>query len=94
VVGSYLDAAGKPQGFLLDDGVYTVIDTTAYPSAQLLGINDRGEIVGGYLDPGGKVRGLLRDAKGGFTTFSAPQAASQTGPFDINDRRQIVGIFR
>jgi hypothetical protein len=79
VVGSYLDAAGKPQGFLLDDGVYTVIDTAAFPSAQLLGLNDRGEIVGGYLDPDGKVRGLLRDAKGSFTTFSAPQAVSQTG---------------
>lgn len=94
VVGSYLDAAGKPQGFLLDDGVYTVIDTSAYPSAQLLGINDRGEIVGGYLDPDGKVRGLLRDTKGSFTTFFAPQAVSQTGALDINDRRQIVGIYR
>ena len=94
VVGSYLDAAGKPQGFRLDDGVYTVIDTSAFPSAQLLGLNDRGEVVGGYLDPDGKVRGLLRDAKGTFTTFFAPQAGSQTGALDINDRRQIVGIYR
>ena len=94
VVGSYLDAAGKPQGFRLDDGVYTIIDTSAYPSAQLLGLNNRGEIAGGYLDPDGKVRGLLRDAKGNFTTFFPPQATSQTGALDINDRRQIVGIFR
>jgi hypothetical protein len=94
VVGSYLDAAGKPQGFRLDDGVYTMIDTSAFPSAQLLGLNNRGEIVGGYLDPDGKARGLLRDVKGNFTTFSAPQASSQTGGLDINDRRQIVGIFR
>jgi hypothetical protein len=94
VVGSYLDTAGKPQGFRLDDGVYTMIDTSAFPSAQLLGLNDRGEIVGGYLDPDGKARGLLRDAKGNFTTFSAPQASSQTGGLDINDQRQIVGIFR
>jgi hypothetical protein len=50
--------------------------------------------VGGYLDPDGKVRGLLRDAKGGFTTFFAPQAVSQTGALDINDRHQIVGIYR
>jgi len=94
VVGSYLDAAGKPQGFRLDDGVYTVIDTSAFPSAQLLGLNDRGEVVGGYLDPSGKVRGLLRDPKGTFTVFDAPMAASQTGAFDINDRRQIVGVYR
>jgi uncharacterized membrane protein len=94
VVGSYLDAAGKPQGFRLDDSVYSIIDTSAYPSAQLLGLNNRGEIAGGYRDPDGKVRGLLRDAKGNFTTFFAPQATSQTGALDINDRRQIVGIFR
>jgi uncharacterized membrane protein len=94
VVGSYLDAAGTPNGFLLGNGVYTKIDTSAFPSAQLFGLNDRGEIVGGYLDPDGKVRGLLRDAKGNFTTFFAPQAISQTGALDINDRRQIVGIFR
>jgi hypothetical protein len=31
---------------------------------------------------------------GNFTTFSAPQASSQPGGLDINDRRQIVGIFR
>jgi len=48
VVGSYLDAAGAPQGFLLDDGDYTIIDTSAFPSAQLFGLNDRGQIVGIY----------------------------------------------
>ena len=94
VVGTYLDTAGTPNGFVLDDGVYTKIDISAFPSGQLLGLNDRGQIVGGYQDAGGKVRGLLRDAKGGFTTFFAPQAVSETAALDINDRRQIVGVFR
>jgi len=53
-----------------------------------------GKIVGGFVDPDGKVRGLLRDDKGSFTAFFAPQAVSQTGALDINARRQIVGIFR
>jgi hypothetical protein len=55
--------------------------------------NDRGQIVGGYRDAGGKVRGLLLD-RGAFTAFDAPDAVSETGALDINDRRQIVGVFR
>src|SRR4029453_8747496 len=36
IVGGYVNAAGKSQHFLLDGGVYTKIDTSAFPSAQLL----------------------------------------------------------
>jgi hypothetical protein len=39
-------------------------------------------------------RDLLRDAMGSFTTFFAPQAASQTRALDVNDRRLNVGILR
>jgi hypothetical protein len=60
----------------------------SWRSRGLLAVN------GADLDPDGKVRGLLRDAKGSFTTFFAPQVVSQTAALDINDRRQIVGIFR
>jgi hypothetical protein len=35
--------------------------------------------------PGREVRGLLGDAKGGFTTFLAPQAVSQTGALVSDD---------
>jgi hypothetical protein len=70
------------------------VDFPGSKETVLFSINNRGRIVGGYLDPDGKARGLLRDAKGNFTTFSAPQASSQPGGLDINDRRQIVGIFR
>jgi hypothetical protein len=56
-----------------------VIDTSAFPNAQLLGLNDRGQIMGGYLDPDGKVDGQLRDAKGSFTTFFVPQAVPDRG---------------
>jgi probable HAF family extracellular repeat protein/YD repeat-containing protein len=94
VVGSYLDAAGAPHGFLLEDGVYTEIETPGFPRAQLLGINDSGRIVGGYVDDGGTVHGLMRDERGRFTTFDAPGATTATGAININDRRQIVGIVR
>jgi len=56
--------------------------------------NNRGQVVGGYLDAGGRVRGLLGTPRAPFTTFDDPDATSQTGALDINDRRQIVGVFR
>jgi len=98
VVGAYILPDGTPggrtHGFVYERGRFQTVDGPPRALTELLGINDRGEIVGGYLDLDGKARGLLRDAKGNFTTFSAPQASSQTGGLDINDRRQIVGIFR
>jgi hypothetical protein len=98
VVGAYVVPDGTPggrtHGFVLDKGKVRTLDGPGGALTELFGINDRGQIVGGYQDAGGKVRGLLRDAKGAFTTFDAPDAVSQTGGLDINDRRQIVGIFR
>lgn len=85
---------GRTHGFLLDKGKARTVDGPGRALTELFGINDRGRVVGGYVDAGGKVRGLLRDAKGTFTVFDAPMAASQTGPLDINDRRQIVGVYR
>ena len=32
--------------------------------------------------------------KGRFTAFDAAGATTLTGAFDINERRQIVGVFR
>jgi hypothetical protein len=94
VVGAYQDAGGTTHGLLLDKDVARNVDFPGSKETVLFSINNRGRIVGGYLDPDGKARGLLRDAKGNFTTFSTPQASSQTGGLDINDQRQIVGIFR
>jgi hypothetical protein len=86
IVGSYLDAAGMPNGFMLRKGVCTTIDATAFPRAQLLGGNNRRQIVGGYLDDAGKTHGLLYD-DGTFTTFDSPLATTATAPLDINNRR-------
>jgi hypothetical protein len=71
-------------------------ETIAFPGASLTvpyRSNNRGQVVGTYQDAGGTVHGLLL-GRGTFTSFDAPDAASQTGALDINDRRQIVGIFR
>jgi hypothetical protein len=62
----------------LANGNYETIDGPGASLTVPYRSNNRGQVVGGYLDSGGKIRGLLRDAKGAFTTFLAPQAASQT----------------
>jgi probable HAF family extracellular repeat protein len=51
VVGGYLDAEGRPHGFLWDKGRFTTIDVPGAPNTVAFGINDRGQIVGTYENP-------------------------------------------
>jgi probable HAF family extracellular repeat protein len=62
-------------------------------SYETVDINNRGEIVGFYNDDDGfTTTGFLRDRSGRFRDISFP-SAQVTGPFRINDRRQVVGIY-
>jgi uncharacterized membrane protein len=62
-------------------------------SYETLDVNNRGEIVGFYNDDDGfTTTGFLRNRKGRFTDINVP-GALVTGPFRINDRRQVVGIY-
>jgi hypothetical protein len=64
IVGSYADAAGKTQGFILTEpGVraplHTIDDPQGLGSTVLNGINDQGQIVGFYTSSANKTIGLL-----------------------------------
>jgi hypothetical protein len=62
-------------------------------SYEALDINNRGEIVGFYNDEQGfTTTGFLRTRQGRLKPIEVP-GASVTGPFRINDRRQVVGIY-
>ena len=50
VVGGYLDAEGRPHGFLWDKGRFTTIDVPGAVATQATDINDRGEMVGFFGD--------------------------------------------
>jgi uncharacterized membrane protein len=100
MVGTYVDASGATpggftHGFLLEDGVFTTIDVPG-PSgpleSEILGINNRGQMVGTYRDAEDVIHGFLLD-DGVFTTIDHPDAARETVLFGINNRGQILGGY-
>lgn len=61
--------------------------------AVSLGINNDTQVVGAYVDQEQRSLGFLRAADGTYTPIELPQAKTGPGVFDINDRKQIVGIY-
>ena len=59
IVGSYSDAAGNRQGFLLDHGNYTTLDVPGSLFTTAYGINASGQIVGYYTDAAAGAHGFL-----------------------------------
>ena len=48
--------------------------------------------MGDYVDAAGTTHGYVLDG-GDFTTLDAPGATTYTGPWDINNRGEIVGEY-
>jgi uncharacterized membrane protein len=93
IVGFYYDVSFMAHAYLLDNGAFTTIDLPDHAGLTFAGrINNLGQILGDYEDastPGDHV--FLLD-HGTFTTIDFPGAIF-TGPGDINDRGQIVGLY-
>jgi uncharacterized membrane protein len=75
----------RPQinGFLLDDGKFTVIDFPGAKGTQIWGINDSGQMVGSYLDPNRPMPEFpAADAAAADSTspVQATEAADSTSP--------------
>src|SRR5262249_10502337 len=93
VVGTYLDPARRPHGFVFQNGQYTPVDFPGAIATEALGMNNKPNpsIVGDYTDAAGLVHGFV--LKGGiFTSVDAPFAANLAA-YAINDREKIVGIY-
>jgi uncharacterized membrane protein len=91
IAGTYLDADERPHGFVLDDGVYTTVDTPDAPgNTQILDIDGRGRLVG---VAGLVTYGYLADGRGQPAEIDAPGVASDTVPTGLNNKREIVGYF-
>ncbi|WP_406052934.1 hypothetical protein [Kribbella sp. NBC_00889] len=79
--------------FVLDGGRCSAFDPPDGVSAnEFVDLNDRGQVAGTYSDSdAGASHGFLREKRGRFTRFDAPDA-KLTFPTDINDRGQIAGF--
>jgi probable HAF family extracellular repeat protein len=103
VVGTYVDADGVNQAYLMQRGKLTRIvppdapDDPAAFNAIATDVNDRGQVVGCYADAKGTYHGFRYD-RGRFTRIDPPGGAdvpehATTCPFGINNSGQVVGQY-
>jgi len=91
MVGQYTNAdAGRREGFIIEDGVFTPLLVPGSSGTVAWDVNRRGTIVGVYRDDAG-THGFLKNGEA-FTPIDAPGATS-TRVFGINARGTIVGNF-
>lgn len=92
IVGWFIaDAASGPQGFLIKDGVTTVLNYPDPNTATFIqGINNKGEMSGQWDDAAGNSHGFVLDADlVTWTSIDAPDA-EQSQAFGINNMGQVV----
>jgi uncharacterized membrane protein len=105
IAGRYSSADGKSHAFLLSEGEFTSIDfpgavetaPLGVPSAPVVKINPRGDIVGSYCDAEPcslkePVHGFLLRNEGEFTSIDFP-GAIRTATAGISPRGDIVGAY-
>jgi probable HAF family extracellular repeat protein len=103
VVGTYSDAEGVSQAYVMERGEVTTLvppdvpDDPARAQVVATDINDRGQVVGCYADANGTYHGFLYD-QGRFSRIDPPGGAdvaeyATTCPFGINNRGQVVGQY-
>jgi uncharacterized membrane protein len=75
----------RPQinGFLLDDGKFTVIDFPGAKGTQIWGINDSGQMAGFYLDPNRPMPEFPTAAAASTSSVPAAVVADSTSPMTI-----------
>ena len=94
VSGFYVDSAGVNHGFLLHNGVVTILDFPGATLTQALGLNNRRQVVGFYMDAASNTHGFLYDVTAlEFQSVNDAKAVDATIINGINDVGQIVGFF-
>jgi hypothetical protein len=89
VTGFYV-VAGVFHGFLLKNGVVTIIDFPGGIGTTPEGINDNGQISGAWTDSSGNSHGFLLSANlSTWTTLDAP-GATNTQAWGVNNAGQVA----
>jgi hypothetical protein len=107
IVGQYADSAGVYHGYLLSESVFTAIDFPGAAHSFANGINNRGQIVGNnnngdfvgrYVTDSNVDRSAAQHAfllsSSGVMTVDPPGWTGRAIAADVNNRGQIVGLFR
>ncbi len=95
IAGEYDDENGNTHGFILSNGVYTVIDVPgAAGYSSVNGINASGHITGTYLDdtPSRTSHAYFYN-NSVLTTLDPPGSSRSQGGF-LNAQSQVVGTYR
>jgi uncharacterized membrane protein len=92
IAGDFFDAHGKDHGFVLNNGVFTMIDVPGAVNTIIDGINALGQLGGTYQDSNGTFHAFFGN-KVGFTTLDPPNAIRSLGD-GINAQGQLVGTYR
>ena len=81
IVGSFLDNAGNAHGFVcqlpLHPECFIQVDALHGVNTQVLGINDRGQLVGHYRDQSGRQRGFITLGLSEFSVGRTPSGVGQ-----------------
>jgi hypothetical protein len=92
IAGLYTNtAAGRVEGYLLENGVFTPLLVPGSVFTAAWDMNPAGDVIGVYNLPGPMARGFLR-TRDGYTTIHFP-GATHTRAFGINPAGDIVGHY-
>jgi uncharacterized membrane protein len=94
VSGFYVDSGGITHGFLLRNGVVTILDFPGATLTQAFGLNNRHQVVGAYTDAAGNTHGFVYAVSTQtFQSIDDPDGVDTTIVNGINDRGFLVGFF-
>lgn len=90
IVGLTFPAAGQARGYVISNGVVSLLDFPGSTFTQAWDVSPTGTIVGQYSG-GGRVHGFYLDGSG-YVSFDVPDS-TMTVARGVNPRGEIVGVY-
>lgn len=94
VCGFTVDAKGVNHGWLLVQGILTILNFPASTSTQATGLNNNNQVAGVYVDGSGNSHGFVYNAATkSWTSVDDPNGIGTTVVNGINDNGDLVGFW-
>lgn len=94
ITGDLIDGTGTYHGWVLSNGIYTIIDVPDSMSTSAARVSERGDMVGTYSDFGAGAfgQGFFRTRNGTYHELTYPDPSSLTQLGGVSDNgRHVVG---